>query len=151
MEKLLSTLPAILKVAGSSPEMLEAVCVAAWKPAVGEALSEQAVPLNFQAGTLRVAVADHVWKKQLDQMRGQLLFRLNRVLGQTLVQSLELEVDAAKVSLARKTIRSQARQQSEQKISPDLLLLASAISDAGLRRAFLGAAVSCVNRVEGKQ
>ena len=93
MERLIKTLPAILKASGAPDEVAEAACIAAWKHAVGEGLSSHAVPVQLQNSTLVVAVADNIWKKQLEQMRGQLLFRLNSVLGQALVKSIELRVD----------------------------------------------------------
>jgi|SRR5882672_2396036 len=93
MDQLIKTLPAILKAAGASEEVAEAACIAAWRHAVGEGLSSHAVPIRFHNQTLVVAVGDNIWKKQLEQMRGQLLFKLNAVLGQPLVKSIELRVD----------------------------------------------------------
>src|SRR6185312_7665053 len=103
MERLIKTLPAILKASGAPEEVAEAACVAAWKHAVGEGLSSHAVPVQLQNSTLVVAVADNVWKKQLEHMRGQLLFRLNSVLGQALVKSIELRVDPKRIEQARPT------------------------------------------------
>ncbi|HYV27268.1 MAG TPA: DUF721 domain-containing protein, partial [Candidatus Eisenbacteria bacterium] len=76
MERLIKTLPAILKASGAPDEVAEAACIAAWKHAVGEGLSSHAVPVELQDSTLVVVIADNIWKKQLEQMRGQLLFRL---------------------------------------------------------------------------
>src|SRR5882762_1496506 len=93
MDRLIKTLPAILKASGASEEVAEAACIAAWKHAVGEGLSSHAVPLELQHKTLIVVVGDNIWKTQLEQMRGQLLFRLNSVVGQELVKSIEFRVD----------------------------------------------------------
>ncbi|HEV2883295.1 MAG TPA: DUF721 domain-containing protein [Pyrinomonadaceae bacterium] len=93
MDKLIDTLPAILKAAAGSEEVAEAACIAAWKHAVGETLSTHAVPLRLRDHTLLVAVADNIWQKQLDHMRSQLLYRLNTILGQPVVKSIEWSIN----------------------------------------------------------
>src|SRR2546428_825336 len=52
VESLIKTLPAILTAAGSSAEVAEAACFAAWKHAVGDALSAHAVPVKLEDQTL---------------------------------------------------------------------------------------------------
>jgi hypothetical protein len=149
MDKLIKTLPAILKAAGDSAEVAEAACMAAWKHIVGEGLSSHAIPIQLQDQTLVVAVADPIWKKQLEPMRGQLLFKLNSALGQSLVKSIELRVNPRTIELER------AKQQSagidrdpNYRVPTELLTAAAEIADVNLRRAFLGAATSCVKRLE---
>ena len=149
MDRLIRTLPAILKASGASEEVAEAACFAAWKHAVGEGLSGHAVPVQLQRHALVVAVADDVWKNQLEHLRGQLLFRLNSVLGQPLVKSFEFRVDPKKVELARATQpRTSKGQDSNYTVPAELLTAAAGIEDVELRRAFLGAATSCVKRLE---
>ena len=149
MERLIKTLPAILKASGAPDEVAEVTCLAAWKHAVGEGLSSHAVPVQLQNSALVVVVADNIWKKQLEQMRGQLLFRLNSVLGQALVKSIELRVDPKRIELARaKPSGTSKEQESNYEVPAELLSAAAAIEDVDLRRAFLGAATSCVKRRE---
>jgi hypothetical protein len=149
MERLINTLPAILKASGAPDEVAEAACISAWKHAVGEGLSSHAVPVQLQNSTLVVAVADNIWKRQLEQMRGQLLFRLNSVLGQALVKSIELRVDPIKIETARaKPASTNKDKELNYEVPAELLSAAAAIEDADLRRAFLGAATSCVKRRE---
>jgi hypothetical protein len=82
-------------------------------------------------------------------MRGQLLFRLNSVLGQPLVKSIEFRVDAKKIEQSRATTAKPGKGLDvSYKIPTELLNAAAGIEDADLRRAFLGAATSCVRRVE---
>ena len=52
MDKLIKTLPAILKAAADSAEVAEAACTAAWKHVVGEGLSSHAIPIQLQDQTL---------------------------------------------------------------------------------------------------
>jgi hypothetical protein len=148
MDKLIQSLPAILKASGTSEDVAEAACVAAWRHAVGEGLSSHAVPIQLQNQTLVVVVADNIWKKQLEQMRGQLLSRLNAVLGQTLVKSIELRVDPRRIELARGTQPSTPTRQDDFRVPAELLTAAAGIEDVKLRCAFLGAATSCVRRLE---
>jgi predicted nucleic acid-binding Zn ribbon protein len=153
MDKLIKTLPAILKASGAAEEVAEAACIAAWKHAVGEGLSSNAFPIQLQNHVLVVVVADNIWKKQLEQMRGQFLFRLNTVLGQALVKSIELRVDPKALGSLRGRDASASKGQegaraSDYKIPAELLSAAAGIEDVDLRRAFLGAATSCVRRLE---
>ena len=94
MEGLIKTLPAVLRASGKAPEVIEAAAIAAWKHAAGENLKSHAVPLGLQERVLRIAVADAIWQKQLHAMRGQMLFRVNSLLGQPLVGSIEFIIDA---------------------------------------------------------
>lgn len=154
MDKLIQTLPAILKAAGASPEVAEAACIAAWRDAVGESLRIHAVPVQLQDQTLIVVVADEMWQRQLAPMRGQFLFRLNSVLGQALVKSIELRVDPNR--LARESDREKNGNKGKDydrdyQVPFELLSAAAAIEDLELRRAFLGAASSCVRRVEDSE
>jgi hypothetical protein len=152
MNRLIETLPAIIQASGASEVVTEAACMAAWKHAVGEGLSCHTVPLSLQQQTLVVAVADNIWKKQLEHMRGQLLFRLNSVLGQSLIKLIELRVDPKRVEAARAAHASAGKgAQVDYQLPPELLTAAAGIEDAQLRRAFLGAASSCVRRLENPQ
>jgi len=149
MESLIKTLTAILSAAGPSAEVAEAACFAAWKHAVGDALSVHAVPLKLENQTLIVAVADNIWQRQLEQIRPQLLFRLNTVLGHSLVKLIELRIDPA--SLPTHAPQVAPRQDGDLLVPFELRAAAAGIQDAGLRRAFLGAATSCLNRIENNQ
>lgn len=149
MESLIKTLPAILTAAGPSPEVAEAACFAAWKHAVGDALSVHVVPLKLEDQKLIVAVADSIWQKQLEQIRPQLLFRLNTILGHSLVKSIELRVDPKALPETRLP-EAPAIGRSEYAVPFELLAAASEIQDADLRRAYIGAATSCVKRLENR-
>jgi predicted nucleic acid-binding Zn ribbon protein len=152
MDRLIKTLPAILKASGAAPEVAEAACIAAWRHAVGQGLSDHAAAVQLQNQTLIVVVADDIWKRQLEQMRGQLLFKLNSVLGQPLVKFIELRIDQKKINATRPTPGtlgiSPGSANTGRQIPRELLTAAAGIEDAQLRRAFLGAATSCVNRLE---
>jgi hypothetical protein len=93
MNQLIKSLPHILRAAGDSPEVAEAAAIAAWKHAAGDGLKSRAVAVKLVNRTLIVSVADAIWQKQLHSMRGQLLFRVNTILGQPIVGAIEFVVD----------------------------------------------------------
>jgi predicted nucleic acid-binding Zn ribbon protein len=148
MDNLIKTLPAILAATRASPEVAEAACISAWKHAVGDLLATRAIPLQLHGKTLAIIVQDSIWQKQLEQMRGHLLFRLNAVLGQALVDSLEFRVDAERFRKAEQPTEEADNNSRSAAIPIELLSAAASIEDAGLRRSFLGAAVSCIKRNE---
>ena len=149
MDNLIQTLPAILAAAGASEEVFEAACIAAWKHIVGEGLGNHAVPVQLQNQKLVVVVEDNIWQRQLEQMRGQLLFRLNSLLGQTLVKSIELRIDPKSLAKARGS-QEGPNKRPDYKVPGEVLTAAAGIEDVELRRAFLGAATSCIRRVENE-
>ena len=97
MEALIKALPAVLRASGNAPEVAEAAAIAAWKHCAGEGLKQRAVAFALQDRTLRVAVADMIWQKQLHAMRGQMLYRINTLLGQPVVGSIEFVIDPEKL------------------------------------------------------
>ena len=148
MDGLLKTLPDILLFVGDSKEFVEAAAMAAWKHAAGEGLRSHAVPLSLEGKTLVVAVADAVWQKQLGAMKGQLLFRINTILGQPLVTQIDLRVDPRKVN-PRSISNSKSKEPiPDNEVPLELWSAASVIRDKQLRQAFLRAAVSSTSRRE---
>jgi hypothetical protein len=116
-------------------------------------LNSHAVPIQLQGQKLVVVVADNIWKNQLEQMCGQLLFRLNSVLGQPLVKSIELRVDPKTLASIRDGEAGtgegkDSARAPDYKVPAELLSAAAGIEDVELRRAFLGAATSCIRRLE---
>lgn len=150
MDNLIKTLPKILQAAGDSPEVVEAACIAAWKHAAGDGLRDHAVPLRLYQKTLVIGVADTTWQKQLRSLSGQLLFRLNSILGQPLVTFIDFRVDPKAVASARgpQYAKRTSREVDPATVSAELVSAAAEIKDKDLRRAFLGAAISCINRVD---
>ena len=149
METFIKVLPAVIEAAGASDEVLEAACLGAWKHAVGETLSARARAEALRDHTLVVAVEDKVWQRQLEQMRDQFLFRLNKVLGRQVVKVLEFRIAPEKFVVQKPVAdKSTTRSTPMESIPSELVSAAACIEDPGLRKAFLGAAVSCVNRLE---
>ncbi|HVQ38805.1 MAG TPA: DUF721 domain-containing protein [Pyrinomonadaceae bacterium] len=148
MDNLITTLPAILAAAGNSKDVAEAACIAAWKHVVGEALSNQTVPVQLENQQLVVVIEDNIWRRQLEPMRAQLIFRLNSMLGRPLVKFIEWRIDPDRLTQARVKREGPRKALADYPIPGELVTAAAGLGDAKLRRAFLGAASSCVRRIE---
>jgi hypothetical protein len=154
VDDLIRALPKLLRAAGEAEEVAEAAARVAWRRAAGDALRGQAVPFRLYRKTLIVAVPDTTWKKQLEAMSGQLLFRLNSLLGQAVVTYIEFRIDPATVRAERETLAGPGTDTAEQEqralrsAAGEVLSAADAIHDEDLRRRFLLAAGSCIDRRE---
>ncbi|HEX8721268.1 MAG TPA: DUF721 domain-containing protein [Pyrinomonadaceae bacterium] len=151
MDELFQALPKLLRAAGESEEVMEAASFAAWRRVAGEALRGCAVPFRLYRKTLVVSVPDATWKRQLEQVSPQLVFRLNSLLGQAAVTFVEFRVDPKTVREERARLRdssyeSLTGEDAALRRAGELDGAASAIHDEDLRRRFLIAAGSCLNR-----
>jgi len=139
MNQLIKSLPGVLRAAGDSTEVAEAAAIAAWKHAAGNGLKDHAVPLKLEDRTLTIAVADAIWQKQLHSMRGQLLFRVNSILGKPLVGALDFVIDS---KLAKPPVEQHvAEEPLDNEVPLELWSAAGAIEDKELRKKFLKTAL----------
>ncbi len=145
MNQLIKSLPQVLKAAGDSSEVAEAAAIAAWKHAAGDGLKEHAVALKLENRTLTVAVADPIWQKQLTSMRGQLLYRVNTILGQPLVSAFEFVIDP---KLANTSVKPSTQHEDllDNEVPLELWSAANAIHDKELRKSFLKTALLSLKR-----
>lgn len=161
MNDLIRLLPSIVRAAGETEEVTEAATMVAWRRVAGEGLRTHAVPFRLYRRTLTVAVADRTWQKQLEAMSGQLLFRLNSLLGQALVTYIEFRIDPQTVKRERAAAGGSAAETEPQSsmfakaereeqaldcVGRELNDAAAQIHDDALRHRFLLAAGSCIDR-----
>lgn len=137
--------PKLLERAGNNRELAEAAAITAWKRIAGEGLAHHATPMRLHDGTLVVAVADDVWKKQLERMSKELVSRINKLLRREVVTAIEFRANAR----AMKN-RAHAASAAKGKVVPPANVIASAaeIEDADLRERFIRAAANCIDRRE---
>jgi hypothetical protein len=145
MNQLIKSLPNVLRAAGDSEEVAEAAAIAAWKHAAGDGLKGRAVPLKLENRTLTIAVADAIWQKQLHSMRGQLLFRVNSILGQPIVSAIEFVIDP-KLAMVLAEQQKPKEQSLDNEVPLELWSAANAIQDKKLRKSFLKAATLSLKR-----
>ena len=145
MNQLIKSLPTVLRAAGNSAEVAEAAAIAAWKHAAGDGLKEHAVALKLENRTLTVAVADPIWQKQLNSMRGQLLFRVNTILGQPLVSAFNFVIDPER---ARPRLEQPEQDDDplDNEVPLELWSAANTIHDKELRKSFLKTALLSLKR-----
>ena len=145
LNQLIKSLPAVLRAAGNAEEVAQAAAIAAWKHAAGDGLKDHAVPVKLENRTLTVAVADVIWQKQLHAMRGQMLFRINSILGQPIVSTIEFVVDP---KLAKARVEAPKRQEEslDNEVPLELWSAANAIHDKELRKSFLRTAMVALKR-----
>jgi len=151
MDDLIRALPKLLRAAGEAEEVAEAASFVAWRRVAGEALRGCAVPFRLYRKTLVVAVPDTTWRRQLEEVSGQLIFRLNSLVGQALVTYIEFRVDPQTVAAERARAHAAAHvepaaEEAAIRRAGELRAAAAAIHDEDLRRRFLLAAGSCLSR-----
>src|ERR671927_385734 len=93
MTSLLNLLPKMLRHIGDSAEAREQAIFAAWTVVVGSQVRKATQPLRLERKTLIVAVQDPTWRAQLDRIKGQVLFRLNSLLGAPVVTTIEFVIN----------------------------------------------------------
>jgi hypothetical protein len=152
MQEVFKLLPKMLRQEGKENELTEAVVFAAWRRVAGEGLREHAVPFRVYHQTIIIAVADENWKKHLEKLSGQMLFKLNGALGQQTVTFIEFRIDEKTVAAERERLYRENTSQLEHEriamknVPENVLKAADKIEDESLRRNFLLAAGSSLAR-----
>ena len=101
MEDLFRALPALLKEFDDNESLREAVVFAAWERAAGQSLAQHAVPFRLFQKHLIIAVASEMWKRHLEMLSGQMIFKLNSLMRQAAVTFIEFRVDEKTVIEAK--------------------------------------------------
>lgn len=157
MQDLFRALPKLLKEFEDTEEIREAVVFAAWRKVAGESLSGHTVPIRLFNKHLIIGVADKMWKRHLETLSGQMIFKLNSMLGQAIVTFIEFRVDEETLAAERakhqknQMTDEEQRESALEEVTPKLRHSADAIKDDNLRYQFLLAAGSCLARKKNLQ
>jgi predicted nucleic acid-binding Zn ribbon protein len=144
-------LPKLLNATESKPELAETVAKLAWTRAAGDGLRNHAVPFRLYRRTLIVSVADAIWQKQLRQMSPEFIYRINKLLGRSVVDDIEFRIDPAAVDWVRSRIPAPRQSRNERRAPiPELVSAAHSIADPELRDRFIRAAENCIERRESR-
>lgn len=152
MNELFRALPALLKEFDDNETVREAVTFAAWRKIAGESLRQHAVPFRLDQKRLTVAVKNETWRKHLEHLSGQMIFKLNSALGQAVVTFIEFRVDETAVEKENYKERKRELSAEEleeialEEVTAKMRHSADAIKDDNLRYQFLLAAGSCLAR-----
>lgn len=152
MIDLANTLPGLMKNLPSGDEVRGAVVFAVWKTAAGPELARRAVPVEFADGLLVIAVPDEAWRRNLESLSGQLLYKLNSAFDRPAVRRIEFTVDEAAVSIradaGSANVAEKSAKAALKNVPQEVKRAAAAIEDKALRRAFLLAAGGCLGRAK---
>ena len=154
MDHLFRALPGLLKEFEDNDAVREAIVFATWRRTAGELLCEHTAPHELVEKRLIVAVINNMWKRHLEALSGQMLFRLNSQLGTAAVTFIEFRIDEEFVrqncshALRKFEMAADFDPEADPNITVELLLRAEAIVDENLRKTFLSAAASCLSRKE---
>ena len=151
MQDLFRTLPALIREIEGSDEVREAVAFSAWRRVAGGPMADRTTPITLEVKRLVIAVADKAWKRNLEDLSGQMLFKLNAVMGTSLVNFIEFRVDPASIKNSLSAASSAAELEEAERaalagLAPDLLASAATIQDESMRRTFMLAAANCLAR-----
>ncbi|MFN0084798.1 MAG: DciA family protein [Blastocatellia bacterium] len=146
MNSLLKMLPAMIRLSGDNEEVREQAVFAAWRLAAGDKIARICLPFQLQQKHLVITVLDATWKKQMQAVSGEYLFRINSMLGRPYVTFIEFRVNR-KFVLANQPMDAQPIEFTHtQELEEELKSSAACIKDDALREQFLRAAAKCLER-----
>ena len=127
MESAARLLPRIYRKLAREAADEEALLLGLWPVVVGSRVAARTRPLRLFGATLIVEAADHQWRKQLSQMTGDILRRLNAAADKEVVKDLEFRVAVKREALAPRRAASASGHEPDE---------ADQIADAHLRRLY---------------
>lgn len=150
MESLLKLLPMMIRLSGDNEDVREQAVFAAWRVAAGKGITNTCAPFRLYRKQLIIAVLDQTWKKQLEKLAGEYLFRINSLLGAPMVTFIEFRVDRNHVLQSQRRSDKPFEFHHTEEIVDDLQSSANEIKNADLREQFLRAAAKSLERNEGE-
>ena len=142
MNDLSSLLPGFLRQLHFSEELTGELVTELWKNVVGETLAQNVRPLRMRGSTLVLTISSEAWKKELFSLRFEILKRLERLLGTSIVSGLELRVDPWMTAVSTPVAEPPPGQPAEEPTGLEL----DSISDPQLSRSLAAAAASYFGR-----
>ncbi|MEP7341371.1 MAG: DciA family protein [Acidobacteriota bacterium] len=146
MQSMLKLLPMMIRLSGDNEEVREQAAFAAWRAAAGKGIAAACAPFRLYRKQLVVAVLDQTWKKQLEKLAGEYLFRINSLLGAPVVTFIEFRVDRNHVLQSRGPDPKPVEFHHTEELANELQSSANEIKDPELRKLFLRAAAKSLER-----
>jgi hypothetical protein len=143
MNAFIKTLPGVFDAIEASVEVRDAFVFAAWRYVAGEKIAERTSPLQVDGKKLIVTVEDKTWKRNLESLAPQLLFKLNASLGRSLVDLIEFRISPAELPTRE---RAEDVVDGLMPMPEELAAAAERIQDRTLRQNVLKAAGACLSR-----
>jgi hypothetical protein len=139
-------LPLMIRLSGDNEEVREQAVFAAWRIVAGEQIAYNCRPFRLEQKRLFIAVLDQAWKKQMEKVSGQYLFRINSLLAGPYVTLIEFWIDRQLVLQSRPKDEKAFEFQHTGELEEELKSSAGCIKDEALRQQFLRAAAKCLER-----
>jgi hypothetical protein len=117
----------------------------AWSRAAGEGLRRNTNPVRFAGSRLTVSVADALWQRQLESMRAELIFRMNKLLGGPTIKELVFRIVPSDLPGQAQAVDAPPAKRTKT-LPTELLFAAGSIADEDLRARFLRAADNLIDR-----
>jgi hypothetical protein len=136
----------MIRLSGDNEEVREQAAFVAWRAVAGPQVSYNCAPFRLYQRHLVIAVPDQAWKKQMESLSGQYLFRINSLLGGPYVTLIEFRVDRKTVLASRPSEEKRFEFQRTEEIEAELRSSADRIKDHSLREQFLRAAAKYLER-----
>ncbi len=154
MDELFRALPVLLKELDGNEYIREAIVLAAWRKIAGEPLRDRTIATELDQKRLIVVVENDTWKKHLEALSGQMIFKINSALGQSLVTYIEFRVNELAVRNERRRLGrgwigpEEMEDLARNQITSKLERESESIADEKLRNLFLRAAGSALAQKE---
>ncbi len=146
MESLLKLLPMMIRLSGDNEDVREQAVFAAWRVAAGKGVAGGCAPFRLYGKQLIVGVLDHAWKKQLESLSSQYLYRINALLGAQMVTFIEFRLERDFVLKTRGHDAQEFEFHHTEELKEELKSSAEEIKDPELREVFLRAAAKSLER-----
>jgi hypothetical protein len=146
MNSLLKLMPTMMRLSGDNEAVREQAAFAAWRFVTGQQIAHSCIPLKLEQKHLIVAVLDEAWKKQMERVSGDFLFRLNSVVGAPIVTLIEFRIDYEFVKATQAATPKPPVFEHTQELTDELSPAAAHIKDEALRAQFLRAAAKYLER-----
>jgi hypothetical protein len=104
------------------------------------------IPMRLEQKHLIIAVLDQAWKKQMEKVSGEYLFRINSLLSSPTVTFIEFRIDRRHVVKSRPADVGDYEFHHLEKLEDELRTAAAQIKDDALREQFLRTATKCLER-----
>jgi hypothetical protein len=136
----------MIRLAGDNEEVREQAAFVAWRAVAGKSLAHSCVPFRLYQKQLVIAVQDQVWKKQMEKLAGEFLFRLNSLLGGPFVTFIEFRIDPHYVYRGRGEGEVDSAPHPLAEVSSEVREAAGQIKNEALREQFLRTAAKVLER-----
>jgi len=146
MHAIFKALPGLIDEMASD-EAREAIIFAIFPTVLGEHLRERSTPLRLEGSTLFIAVADSEWEREFKQHVFEIVYKLNRALGTSVIKRITPVVDKKAVTISKPNkVTGREHPSMKPPTLPNVKKASAKIADTGLRKHFLEAAAVCIER-----